>query len=53
MRRWALLLLVATMAVDGILLATERRRLLVRDWLSAAAACLCSALTLACFRGAA
>jgi hypothetical protein len=44
---------VCAAPIDGILLATERRRLRIQDWLSAHASCLWSALAVVCLRGAA
>ena len=43
---------VCAAPIDVILLVTERGRLLLQDWLSAAA-CLWSALAAVCFWGAA
>jgi hypothetical protein len=37
----------------GILLATERRRLRVQDWLAATASCLWYVLAVVCLRGVA
>ena len=44
---------VCAAPIVGILLATERRRLRVQDWLPATATCLWSALAVVRLRGAA